>query len=178
MDNSILSCILNPVRMRIIQALIKNKNMTVQQIAQDLPDIPQATLYRHLNKLLKVKAIVVIQENKIRGVLERVYALGTNPYEAIAKDASNKGNEEYLNLFYNYLMVLLGDFESYIRTDGADMERDGVSFRSAAIYASHEEYSEFLKDLRNAFMKVIDNKPTPERRLRKVSTIIMPSSDE
>ena len=67
-----LNPILNPVRMRRIQSLAKNKNMTVQQIAQELTDVPQATLYRHLNKLLKAKAIVVVQENKVRGVLEKV----------------------------------------------------------------------------------------------------------
>ena len=104
MDNSILSCILNPVRMKIIQALAKNKNMTVQQIAQELPDVPQATLYRHLNKLLKAKAIVVVQENKVRGVLEKVYAIGTNPYETITKNLDKSGKEEHLNLFYNYLI--------------------------------------------------------------------------
>lgn len=178
MDNSILSCILNPVRMRIIQSLVKNQNMTVQQIAHELPDVPQATLYRHLNKLLKAKAIIVVQENKIRGVLEKVYAIGTNPYETITKNLDKSGKEEHLNLFYNYLMVLLGDFEKYINSGDPDLKRDGVSFRSAAIYASDEEYSEFLKDLLNAFEKVLDNKPSPDRKLRKISTIIIPSTEE
>lgn len=178
MDNSLLSCILNPIRMKIIQALIKNKNMTVQQIAKELPDVPQATLYRHLNKLVKSKAIVVVKENKVRGALEKIYAIDINPYTKLTKDMESGGKEEYLNLFYNYLMTLLGDFESYLSKENIDFERDGVSFRSAAIYLSDEEYNVFLRDLMKIFEKVLNNEPSPERRLRKISTIMMPSVEE
>jgi DNA-binding transcriptional ArsR family regulator len=178
MDNSLLSCILNPIRMRIIQSLARNKKMTVQQIAQELPEVPQATLYRHLNKLLEAKAIMVVQENKIRGVIEKVYAISTNPYETATKDLDEKGKGETLKLFYNYLMSLLGDFEGYLQADNIDLIRDGVSFRSAALYLSDEEYAEFFKDIIHAFDKVINNGPAPGRRLRKVSTISMPSLEE
>lgn len=152
--------------------------MTVQQIAQDLPDVPQATLYRHLNRLVKANAIIVIQENKVRGVLERVYGIGTNPFETVTKNLDKNSKEEHLNLFYNFLMVLLGDFQRYINIEGADLRKDGVSFRSAAVYANDEEYSEFLGDLVKAFEKILDNGPSPDRNLRKISTIIIPGVEE
>lgn len=178
MDTSLLTCILNPVRMRIIQTLIRNKNMTVQQIAQELTDVPQATLYRHLNKLLELKVIMVIKENKVRGMVEKEYALTKNPYEAITKELNSNSKEEYLNIFYNFMMTLLGDFERYIQNENADLQKDGVAFRSAAIYLSDEEFQEFLMDFKKVFDKVIDNKPSPERNLRKISTIIMPNVDD
>lgn len=152
--------------------------MTVQQIAQDLPDVPQATLYRHLNRLVKANAIIVIQENKVRGVLERVYGIGTNPFETVTKNLDKNSKEEHLNLFYNFLMVLLGDSQRYIDIEGADLRKDGVSFRSAAVYANDEEYSEFLGDLVKAFEKILDNGPSPDRNLRKISTIIIPGVEE
>jgi len=88
------------------------------------------------------------------------------------------GKEEYLNLFYNYLMILLGDFERYISIETSDLAKDGVTFRSAAIYLSDEEYREFLSDLIKAFDKIRDNKLSPGRRLRKISTIVMPTVEE
>ena len=51
MNASKIKVILHPVRMKIIQALI-GKEMTVQELSQWTEDVPQATLYRHLNKLL------------------------------------------------------------------------------------------------------------------------------
>lgn len=178
MDNSLLSVILNPVRMRIIQSLSKNKNMTVQQIAQDLPDVPQATLYRHLKKLLEANAIMVVEENKVRGVTEKVYAISADPYDKATKDINENDKSQILNLFYNYLMALLGDFEGYLKGEDIDLRRDGITFRSAALYMNDEEYIEFLKDIRKAIDKVIDNGPTEDRRLRKVSTISMPISQD
>lgn len=177
MDNSLLSCILNPVRMRIIQTLIKNKEMTVQQIGKELTDIPQATLYRHLNKLVKARAIVVLKESKVRGALERTYGIKTNPYSTVVSNGDGDNKTEYLNLFYNFLMILMGDFQRYIDSDNINLEKDGVMFRSAAIYMSDKEYGEFLVDLIKAFDKVRDNGPSPERRLRKISTITMPGLD-
>jgi DNA-binding transcriptional ArsR family regulator len=177
MESSLLSCILHPVRMRIIQALMKNKKMTVQQIAKELPEVPQATLYRHLNKLVKAKAIVVVEENKIRGVVERVYGIEADPYAVAAKDLSEQGKAEHVNLFYQFLMTLLGDFERYLDSGNVDLMRDGVMFRSAAMYASDEEYKEFLKDYIKALDKIRDNGPSPERRLRKITTILMPNID-
>ncbi|ERI91491.1 transcriptional regulator, ArsR family [Clostridiales bacterium oral taxon 876 str. F0540] len=178
MDSKLLSCILNPVRMRIIQALVKNKNMTVQQIAQELPEVPQATLYRHLSKLVEVKAITVVKENKVRGALEKVYALETNPYTAVTNALENSDKEEYINLFYNFLMTLLGDFEKYIHQQNTDLQKDGVTFRSAALYLSDDEFQDFIQDLVKAFDKVRDNKPSSERKLRKISTIIVPSVED
>lgn len=178
MENSILSNILNPVRMRIIQMLIKNDTATVQQIAKDLPDIPQASLYRHLNKLVNSKIISVVQENKIRGTFEKVYKLERNPYTAIGDklDSGNKG--EQFDFFYNFLMALLGDFEEYMSWDKADLQRDGAIFRSAAMYMDDEEYLKFINELKNIFNKVKDNEPSEKRKLRKITTISIPCIDE
>lgn len=176
MDESFLTCILNPVRMRIIQALIKNKNMTVQQIAKELPEVPQATLYRHLNKLVKAKAISVVQENKVRGALEKVYALEGSPYDTVTNGINE--NEQYLNLFYNFLMILMGDFERYINSQNTDLKKDGVTFRSGSFYLSDEEHLEFMQDLGKVFDKVRENNSSEGRRLRKISTIIMPCVDD
>ena len=80
MNQSKMKLILHPVRMKIIQSLLNGKNMTVQQLSQRAKDVPQATLYRHLNKLLEAELIQVVQENQIRGTVEKVYALKEPPY--------------------------------------------------------------------------------------------------
>lgn len=178
MDSSLMSIILNPVRMRIIQSLIRNEVMTVQLIAQELPEVPQATLYRHLKKLLEAEVIKVVKENKVRGMVEKEYALAQNPYNVLTKELDAGNKNEILNVYYNFLMTLLGDFERYIKKEDSDLVKDGVTFRSAAMYLSDEEYMEFLLDMKKAFDKVRDNGPSPERRLRKISTIIMPSVDD
>ena len=69
--------ILHPLRMRIIMT-IAGKQMTAQNLAAALPDIAQATLYRHINKLAQGGVLAVIEERPVRGTMEKVYSLSQN----------------------------------------------------------------------------------------------------
>jgi DNA-binding transcriptional ArsR family regulator len=71
----ILDLILHPVRLRILVALAGGKGMTPLQIADQLRDIPQASLYRHISRMLKLKVLKVVEERPVRGTMEKVYAL-------------------------------------------------------------------------------------------------------
>ena len=50
MNERISELVLHPLRMGIIMA-IAGRQMTTQQLAAVLGDVPQATLYRHINRL-------------------------------------------------------------------------------------------------------------------------------
>jgi DNA-binding transcriptional ArsR family regulator len=55
---------------------LDGKEMTAGEMAEKLQDIPQASLYRHINALLKEEEILtVVSENRIRGTLEKVFSL-------------------------------------------------------------------------------------------------------
>ncbi|SFL57778.1 Helix-turn-helix domain-containing protein [Gracilibacillus orientalis] len=51
--------LLHPVRMEIIQALVSGKQLTPSQLSECLPNIPHATLYRHINYLHDLGMITV-----------------------------------------------------------------------------------------------------------------------
>ncbi|WP_199478525.1 helix-turn-helix domain-containing protein [Peribacillus saganii] len=67
--------VLHPVRMEIIQSLLNGKTRTVQQLSGHIKDVPQATLYRHLNKLLEADLIEILEEHRVQGTVEKVYGL-------------------------------------------------------------------------------------------------------
>lgn len=74
-SKSHMDIIMNPTRNRIIQYLISHGQATTSEIALKLSDIPKATLYRHMNVLVKNKILLVVEEHKIRGTVESVYTL-------------------------------------------------------------------------------------------------------
>ncbi|GMA51885.1 hypothetical protein GCM10025857_32420 [Alicyclobacillus contaminans] len=43
---------MHPIRLRIIGLLASGHPLTAQKMLGQLPDVPVATLYRHLNKLV------------------------------------------------------------------------------------------------------------------------------
>ncbi|MEE3919206.1 helix-turn-helix domain-containing protein [Micromonospora sp. BRA006-A] len=65
---------LHPVRIRILRAAA-GARVTTHDLVELLPDVPQATLYRHLATLVKTGMLDVVQEREVRGAVERVYAL-------------------------------------------------------------------------------------------------------
>ena len=51
MKTEIAEVFMNPVRQRIIQYLLVHEKGTVKEIKKALPDVPSASLYRHIKIL-------------------------------------------------------------------------------------------------------------------------------
>ena len=67
--------VMNPVRQRIFQYFLLHETGTVKEIRKALPDIPGASLYRHIKILADSSILMVVDENRIRGTVHSVYQL-------------------------------------------------------------------------------------------------------
>lgn len=179
MNHSKASLLLHPQRLRIMQCFLGNRQLTVQQIAERMPDIPQATLYRQLNQLVKGGLIFVVQQNQKRGTIEKVYAAAEQAGSVSEQDLENVDRDELLRHFILFVTMLIDDFESYLsRKEPLQLLQDGVGFRQASLYLTDEEFQQFAAKLSAVFQEVLMNEPAPGRRRRMVSTIFMPGLQE
>src|SRR3954463_15009239 len=113
MKESTVDVILHPVRMRIIQYLI-NQQLTAQQLKELLPDIPQASLYRNLKKLVETEVIHIVDEIPNRGTVEKVYSIHDPSKTSISpKDLNKLTKDDHLSLFIKFMANLMGDYERY-----------------------------------------------------------------
>lgn len=177
MDSKILSGLLNPVRMKILQLFLQHETETVKRIAEELPDIPTASLYRHINKMVEDGILEICAEYKIRGTVEKVYRLKSNPLLQMNEQIKDASKEELFGYFYSYVMALLSDFEDYLSGKDYDLAQDRVGFRSFPLYLNDQECDELRHTLKDALIKFENNKPGKERRLRKFSFVIMPGEE-
>ncbi|PLT32118.1 helix-turn-helix domain-containing protein [Bacillus sp. V5-8f] len=166
--------ILHPVRMKIIQSLI-GRELTVQQLAARIKDVPQATLYRHLGKLLEADLIKVVQENQIRGTVEKVYALKEQTVTS-QEEFFNLSKEEHLELFLTFAAQLAGLYENYLNQEDIDLVRDGVSYRVANLYLSDTEFLDLVQKIGGLIQEAALNDPTPQRKARNFASIVIPES--
>ena len=96
--------VMNPVRIRIAQYLILHEQGTTAQIGEELSDVPKASLYRHMKMLEDAGLIQVVQENKKRGTVEKVYKLNQeNPM-----GGREPGKEEIAQLIHSSLLSIMG----------------------------------------------------------------------
>lgn len=171
--------ILHPVRMRVIMALA-GRQMTVRQISALLPDVPSATLYRHLNTMTAGGILTVVEENRVRGTVEKVYALASPQAGHLgAGDVANLTKDEHMQLFTAFVVTLLGDFARYLNSrDPIDPAKDFVGFHKYPLYLSDEELRAFVQELNALFIRFAASPHAPERTRRLLSLITMPDFDQ
>lgn len=165
--------ILHPIRMRIIKALIRGERMTAQQLQEELKDVPQATLYRHLKKMTDSHVLVIVDEIPNRGTLEKLYMLPSKAAEISEEEFTQATADDHFSYFMNYVATLIGGYERYLNQD-YDLFKDGVSYRQYVAYLSEEENIELLYAIRDLIVKAMQNEPSPTRKKRSISVIDFP----
>ncbi|MGG3449827.1 helix-turn-helix domain-containing protein [Domibacillus aminovorans] len=173
MKHSKMKLILHPVRMKIIQSLVNGRKLTVQQLTERIKDVPQATLYRHMNTLLEAEFIEVVQENQIRGTVEKVFALKEQKPEA-QEEFLNWSKEEHIELFFMFTTQLLGLYENYLNKGDVDLVKDGAGYRVANVHVTDEEYVELVQKIGALIQEASLNEPSSERKVKNLATIIIP----
>ena len=168
MNNKYMEACMNSTRQRIIQVIMTKKEATSGEIGEELPDIPRASLYRHIKVLLDATVIVVVREAFKRGSVEKTYAIAPQmPYEDT--------NEEYNSLIQSALMGLQGEFHRYFNGENPDPQRDLLTVGSASLMMSDEEMMEFIKAYGDLIQRYMPNKPAEGKKVRKVTLVISPN---
>lgn len=166
--------LLHPVRMRLVTELA-GRQMTPGQLAAALPDVPQATLYRQINRLLEGGVFEVVAEQVVNGATERTYAvvgggdrLSLDERQAITPD-------QHVRYFSTFAAVLIDTFTRYVQqADPAKLAEDGLSYNRAVIYLSDAERESFQTQIIQLVGQVMANQPTPERKRYTLASVTIP----
>lgn len=157
----------NPVKIRILQYLQTQKTATTKQLAESLDNISVPTLYRHINDLLKENVILVVQERKVRGSIERTFGLD----EEKLVDAANRNIADNA---YQFLMELYSQFQIYSQKETAQPIDDMLSLRTSYLYLTDEEFKELLQEIACTITKYQKYKLKDGRKARNLSFISDP----
>ncbi|WP_186578583.1 helix-turn-helix domain-containing protein [Aquibacillus kalidii] len=168
--------LLHPVRMRIIQALMPSERLTVQEIESRLDDVPPATLYRHVKKLQEIGLIKVVDEQQIRGTIKKTYAISIGALRT-PDDFVDISNEEHLNYFLLFTSFLQSEYKRYLESSDKQFEQDGVGYRYVSVYASDEEFHDWLLDFRKLMERLMENKNSKGRKKRTIANIFLPTKE-
>jgi DNA-binding transcriptional ArsR family regulator len=177
MDSKIIEGLMNPVRIQIVLYLLRNGHCTTKDLAAALPDIPPASLYRHVKRLREYGIIAVSNTTQVRGAVEKEYTLVVNPYEQMDKAAEEANQGDLMILFYQFVMTRLMEFNKYLEKSDLDLAADKVGFRTYPLYLSEEETDQFIQEFGKLIGRNIQNPPTPDRQLRSFSFVFMPAQD-
>src|SRR5438105_5467350 len=123
--------LLRPVRLRIVQAFLGDRALTTSALAAELADVPPASLYRHVARLVDAGVLSVVSERRVRGALERTYVLRVAAASINLDELERMTRDEHRQAFMAFVAGLLGDFDRYLSREEIDLLRDGASYRMA-----------------------------------------------
>jgi len=164
---------------RIIQSVSELGLCTTKQLSTFHKDIPQATMYRYIKKLVAAGVLTIVEERKVRNVSEKVYELSFD-YNKVAMELitdAGKAGENYLHMFQQFTIGLTKEFSLYAKKEGIDVVQDGSGFRVSPFYATTDELKEMAQKIQ-AIIQEYSNLPNIQgRSYRNVAVIYTPPRD-
>lgn len=165
----IAEVVMNPVRQRIFQYFLLHKTGTVKELKKALPDVPNASLYRHINILSDYSILIVVGENRIRGTVESIYQL--NKDALAAEDES--GNAVQMSL-----LGICASFARYFARGNVDPQKDMLLLTNCTLLLTDEEFSSFLSKINEIALKYMKAKVTESSKTRQITLISAPTSEQ
>jgi len=169
--------LLHPVRLRIVQAFLGDRALTTSELAAELSDVPAASLYRHVARLVDAGVLAVVAERRVRGALERTYVLRLSAASIGLDEVEAMSADEHRQTFLAYVAGLLGDFDRYLEREDIDLLRDGVSYRMAGLWLDDAEFADLMRDIIRVLQPRLANPPAPGRKRRILYSILLPGPD-
>jgi len=174
MPDKLMDCITNPIRCKLLLEIHSRRKATAKDLSDTYNDIPPATLYRHLKKMLSDGILKVVEETQIRGTVEKTYALAWNVNSEMETMLEENSGELYMQYFMQYMIGFAKQFQQYCQSPDINIKKDMTGFSLSPLYLSDQELTSLVTDISHIIGAVKDNKPNHERKLRTIGIIISP----
>lgn len=166
--------LLHPIRLRIIQTFLGDRQLTTSQLRLEIADVAPATLYRQVATLAQAGVLTVVGERRVRGTVERTYALSIADAQLSANDLRRMTPDYHRHAFVAFLAGVLADLDRYIDSGDVDLERDGAGYRTVGLWLTTEELAEMLTEIAATVQARAGNGPGAGRTRRMLSTVLIP----
>ena len=170
--------LLHPVRLRIVKAFLGDRALTTRQLAAELPDVPAASVYRHVGRLTEAGVLQVVAERRVRGITERTYTLRLFAAQMQPAEVAAMSPQEHASAFVAYVAGLLGDFDRYLAAEQENPGRAGTGYRVAAMWLTDAELADYQRDLVAISQPRLAHGPGGGRRRRMLYTVMLPAPQD
>ncbi len=174
MEQKVMDCFTHPIKCKLLLELYSAGKATAKQLAEIYNDIPQATLYRYLKRMTNDGILKVVEENQVRGTVEKTYAVAIDLDSSGQELIGTNAGDAYMQMFMQYFFGFIKRFQEYCKKPDIDIPKDQSGFSLAPIYATDEELASAIDEYAKIIQPLYKNKPTPDRKLRTLGLIISP----
>jgi DNA-binding transcriptional ArsR family regulator len=173
--------IIHPIRLQLLRELAHDE-LTTQELAERLPDVPTSSIYRHLKLLLEGQLVQVSNTQLVKGIQKKTYRIA-QPTVLGPADIANWTADDHLRYFTSYTLALIHDFRQFLsakerRQQPLTMEEDRAGYREVNFYATTEELDAALQAINAAIRPLLITRRESNRRKYKLATVLHPIIEE
>jgi len=148
-----LELLLHPERLQIVAEFAGRGPLTVAALRDLLPDVPPATLYRHMALLTRGGVLAVAETRAKRGATQKTYRLAISPVFSLDDAAAEPGRP--LQMVTLTATLLIRDFTRYLgRVDLRTRSVDPL-FRLYPVLATDDEFRRLCAQLNALFRDAV-----------------------
>ena len=154
-----------------MQEVAVKQNVTATELCEKINDVPRTTLYRHINVLLDSEILSVVAEKKIRGSVERTFALNNGKLSEI-------NSLEYASQnILGFLLKKYAELQNYLDGKNPDPAKDRIFMSNSVMMLNDEEFDRFLSELCELFERY-EFEFADGRKARTISIISSPTEEK
>jgi len=172
---TIADVVMHPVRLRIVQQL-GGRRLTTAQLREAMPDVTQATLYRHVATLVDAGILEVVGERRVRGAVERTLALGDQLAHVDQAELRAMSSAQLRAAFLAFLGDVGASFDRVVDHPDPNV-RDYLGFGRGPLYVTSEDLAAIQAGLGELLAPYLSDDGTGKRRVN-LATILLPEPDD
>lgn len=173
-NSSIADVVMHPVRLRIVQQL-GGRSLTTTQLRAALPDVSQATLYRHVATLVDSGVLAVVDRRQVRGTTERTLALGDRMAQVDHAELRAMTSQQLRLAFLTFVADVVGDFDRMLERDDPQ-SRDYLGFGRVPLYVADGDLAAIQQGLAELLAPYLQDRGDGYRRVG-LATLLIPDAD-
>ncbi|TQS40667.1 helix-turn-helix domain-containing protein [Cryptosporangium phraense] len=168
----------HPARLRIVHALRGDRTLTTAELAEKLPDVSKATVYRHVDALAAGGVLEIAAERRVRGAVERHYRLNRTAAGIDPDTAAALTPDDHRRAFATAMATLAAEFDAYLDRTSSDLSKDAVGYRQHALWLTPDELTALIDGLRAAIRPALDHPYSATRSRYLLSPILFPAETD
>ncbi|HVT12904.1 MAG TPA: helix-turn-helix domain-containing protein [Fimbriimonadaceae bacterium] len=163
--------IAHPIRLRIL-GVVGSRRMTPRQIAEKMPDVAQATLYRQIKVLHETGMLEVVEQRQAHGAVESTYAIRKGAAHLSREEFAAISPEDHAASFSVIQGTAYASLRRYFEQPDYDTTRDGMTYFGANLVLTDEEARQLRLDILDLLRRYI--KEPASGRPRQITISLIP----
>jgi len=178
MNQKLIECLANSIRGKLLRTIAEQERATTKELAQIVNTLPQASLYRHLKKMVDDGLIEVVEENQIRNVKEKIYGMAIDFEAELKKIAEDTSGATFLAQYQIFSNGILEEFQTYLKDNDIPERGFAFGFGMLPITVTNKEAWELYKKIEELLQPYHNSPLTEGKELRNFAMIFTPPATQ